>query len=350
MGAPENVPTAVAIDVGGTAMKCALVDATGAVLTTERYPTGVERGPDAVVAGIVEVAAELVSRSVEDARPASAVGLVVPGVVHEDTGVAAYASNLGWDNVPFVRLVEERTGLPTALGHDVRAGAVAEARLGAGRDSANVLFVAIGTGIAAGHVLDGRTAYPGAHGAPSELGHVVVRPGGRLCGCGEHGCLEAYTSASQVARRYAEAQAAAVAAATGEAVAGSAAATGTSAPVVPSSEVVALAETGDPVAVEVWRETVEILADGLTIAVRLLDPELIVLGGGLAEARDALLTPLAAGLEKRVRFQTVPRLRRAALGDEAGSIGAALLALDRLAPSDPPDRLSGRSDRLGEGG
>jgi glucokinase len=320
MSTSPNVPTAVAIDVGGTAMKCALVDATGAVLSTERYPTGVERGPDAVVATIVEVAEDLVSRAAGDDRPASAIGLVVPGVVREDTGVAVYASNVGWDHVPFVRLLEERTGLPTALGHDVRAGAVAEARLGAGRGSANVLFVAIGTGIAAGHVLDGRTAYPGAHGAPSELGHVVVRPGGRLCGCGERGCLEAYTSASQVARRYAEALSAA----------GALSGDGGPAPVVPSSEVVALAETGDPVAGAVWRETVEILADGLTIAIRLLDPELIVLGGGLAEAGDALLVPLTADLKTRVRFQELPRLRRAALGDEAGSIGAALLALDRL--------------------
>ena len=346
MSTPANVPTAVAIDVGGTAMKCALVDATGAVLSTERYPTGVERGPDAVVATIVEVAEDLVGRAAGADRPASAIGLVVPGVVREDTGVAVYASNVGWDHVPFVRLIEERTGLPTALGHDVRAGAVAEARLGAGRGSGNVLFVAIGTGIAAGHVLDGRTAYPGAHGAPSELGHVVVRPGGRLCGCGEHGCLEAYTSASQVARRYAEARAAAGAgpassgadgARAGGARAGETGGGGAAgdrdagpAPVVPSSEVVALAETGDPVAGAVWRETVEILADGLTIAIRLLDPELIVLGGGLAEAGDALLTPLTADLKTRVRFQELPRLRRAALGDEAGSIGAALLALDRL--------------------
>jgi glucokinase len=323
MTTTENVPTAVAIDVGGTSMKCALVDATGAVLSSERYPTGVERGPDVVVSTIVEVAEDLVARSTDAGRPASAVGLVVPGVVREDTGVAAYAANLGWRDVPFVRLVEERTGLPTALGHDVRAGEVAEARLGAGRDSGNVLFVAIGTGIAAGHVLDGRTAYPGAHGAPSELGHAVVRPGGRPCGCGQRGCLEAYTSAANVARRYAEALAAAGPTAAGEGAAAAPA-------VIPSSEVVALAGTGEPVAVAVWRETVEILADGLTTAIRLLDPELIVLGGGLAEAGDALLQPLASAIMDRILFQTMPRLRRAALGDEAGSIGAALLALDRL--------------------
>lgn len=310
MAMPPRDGIAVAIDVGGTAMKCALVDRGGAVLATERRSTGRDRGPDAVVATIVDTAAELAAGARADGRDPLAIGLVVPGVVAEDTGTAVYSSNIGWRDVPIARLVAERTGLSTTLGHDVRAGAVAEARRGAGTDSDNVLFVAIGTGIAAGHVLSG-TTYPGAHGAPSELGHVVIRPGGPRCGCGQFGCLEAFCSAASVARRYAEA----VHGAAGD---------------VPASEVVARAVAGERAAAEVWRETVELLADGLITAIRMLDPELIVLGGGLAEAGDALMRPLPAALEARLMFQTLPRLRRAVLGDEAGCIGAALLALDRL--------------------
>ncbi len=298
---------AVAIDVGGTALKCALVEPAGTVLHTERHPTGRERGPDTVVDTIVEVAAGLVGSAREHGHDPRAVGIVVPGVVDEAAGVAVYSSNIDWRNVPFGDLISRRTGLTTALGHDVRAGAVAEARLGAGAGSDNVLFVAIGTGIAAGHVLHGRT-YPGAHGAPSELGHVQVRHDGPRCGCGRYGCLESLTSASSVARRYAEAGGDPIAAA----------------------EVVARAVAGEARAATVWQETIEVLADGLVAAIRMLDPEVIVLGGGLAESGDALLTPLRPALDERIAFQTVPRLVPAALGDEAGCIGAALLALDRF--------------------
>lgn len=328
MGAQtEQRDTAIAIDVGGTALKCALVDPAGTVLHTERHPTGRQRGPDAVVGTIVDVAAGLVDNARAQGRHPRAVGIVVPGVVDETNGVAVYSSNIDWRDVPFGDLISQRTGLPTALGHDVRAGAVAEARLGAGTGSDNVLFVAIGTGIAAGHVVHGRT-YPGAHGAPSELGHVQVRHDGPRCGCGRYGCLESLTSASAVARRYAEA-------AGHDVTAGAPPATGLApdpppaAAEVAAAEIVTRARAGEPAAQRVWRETVDVLADGLVIATRLLDPEVIVVGGGLAEAGDMLLDPLRAAIADRIAFQTVPRLVPAALGDEAGCIGAALLALDR---------------------
>jgi glucokinase len=170
-----------------------------------------------------------------------------------------------------------------------------------------VLVVPIGTGIAAAHVVDGRV-FAGAHGAAGEIGHIVVRPGGPRCGCGQHGCLEAVASASAVARRYAEA---AGRTASAEAVA-------------------ALAASGDPVASAVWRETVDALADGLLVGIALFDPELVVVGGGLAEAGDALLTPLSDALRERITFHREPRLSRAALGDESGCLGAALLALDSV--------------------
>jgi glucokinase len=197
--------------------------------------------------------------------------------------------------------------VPTALGHDVRAGGLAEARLGAGRGWRQVLVVPIGTGIAAAHVVDGRV-FAGAHGAAGEIGHIVVRPGGPRCGCGQYGCLEAISSASAVARRYGEA-------------AGRPA---------PAEEVAALAANGDPIAAAVWRETVDALADGLLIGIALFDPELVVIGGGLAEAGDALMEPLRQALGERVTFHREPKLTRAALGDESGSLGAALLALDSV--------------------
>ncbi|MEO3742499.1 ROK family protein [Plantactinospora sp. B5E13] len=295
----------VALDVGGTGMKCALVRPDGTGVHTERHRTRAERGPAAVVASILDIAEGLTEKARADGLTPVAVGVAVPGVVDESTGTAVWSANLGFRDVPLREPVEARLGLPTALGHDVRVGGIAEARLGAGRDTRHVLFVAVGTGIAAAHVVNGSAA-AGAHGAAGELGHIVVRPGGPPCGCGGAGCLEAVASAAAVGRRYT-------------------ALTGTPAT---AAEVFTRSAAGEEAAGQVWRETVDALADGLAVAQALYDTEVVVLGGGLAEAGPGLLDPLRFALRQRLTFQTEPRLVRAALGDEAGCLGAALLALD----------------------
>ncbi|MFG1889553.1 ROK family protein [Micromonospora sp. NPDC049051] len=288
-------------------MKCALVRRDGAVLHSERHPTGAGRGPDAVVDTVLGVAEGLAGRARADGFDPVAVGIAVPGVIDEARGIAVWSANLGFRDVPLRDLARERLGLPAALGHDVRAGGLAEARLGAGRDVAHVLFVAIGTGIAAAHVVDG-TARTGAHGAAGEIGHIQVRPGGPRCGCGRPGCLEAVASASAIGRRYSD-------------LAGVTAT---------AAEVADRAAAGEPLAADVWREAVEALADGLATGQALYDVQAVVLGGGLARAGARLLDPLRAALHERMTFHREPRLVAAALGDEAGCLGAALLALDSL--------------------
>jgi len=308
----------VALDVGGTGIKCALVGRDGRARHLERHPTGAERGRKAVVGIILTIAEGLAGKARADGLTPIAVGVAVPGVVDETAGVAVWSTNVGFRDVPLRDLLSTRLGLPAALGHDVRAGGLAEARLGVGRDSRHVLFVAIGTGIAAAHVVDG-VASTGAHGAAGELGHIVVRPGGPPCGCGQFGCLEAVASASAVGWRYTE-------------LAGVSAT---------AAEVAARAQTDDELAARVWRETIEALADGLITAHSLYDVELMVLGGGLAQADAALLDPLRPALRSRLAFRREPRLVRAALGDEAGCLGAALLALDGLSHAGSRPALGG---------
>jgi glucokinase len=298
----------IALDVGGTGMKCALVKPDGLVHHTERHPTLADRGPEAVTANILDVAAGLVGRARAEGLTPVAAGVVVPGVVDETHGVAVWSSNVGFRDLPLRDLVVDRLGLPSALGHDVRAGGTAEARLGAGRGEPQVLFIAIGTGIAAAHVVDGH-AFAGAHGAAGEVGHVIVRPGGRPCGCGQSGCLESVASAKAIGRRYAELSGIEDAAA---------------------FDVAARAAAGEPLATAVWTEAVEALADGLLTAQALYDAGTVVLGGGLAEAGEALLGPLRIALDQRITFHRIPYLVRAELGDNAGCLGAALLALDTL--------------------
>ncbi|MBM7494138.1 glucokinase [Micromonospora luteifusca] len=300
----------VALDLGGTGIKAALVRADGTSHYTERHATGADRGPAAVLETVLSVAGGLAGKARADGLTPVAVGIAVPGVIDEVAGVAVWSANVGFRDVPLRDLAVARLGLPVALGHDVRVGGLAEARLGAGRGSRHVLFVAIGTGIAAAHVVGG-SAYAGAHGAAGELGHIVVRPGGPRCGCGQLGCLEAVASAAAVGRRYGE----------------------LSRTPATAADVAARAAAGEELAGQVWRDTVDALADGLLTGQTIYDAEVMVIGGGLAEAGAVLIDPLRAALRARLTFHREPRLARAALGDGAGSLGAALLALDYLQAS-----------------
>ncbi|MGP4114140.1 ROK family protein [Streptomyces sp. 4N509B] len=290
--------TVIALDVGGTVTKGAVLREDGTVREPRRVPTGAARGPEAVVATVLDLAAELAER----APGAAALGLAVPGLVDAASGTAVFSANLGFRDLPLRALARRRLrGLPVALDNDVRAGALAEATRGAGRGGGDFLFVPIGTGIAAALVLGGRP-YPGHGGDSGELGHVAVRPGGRRCRCGRRGCLEAYASASALARL------------------GGA----------PAPEVIARAAAGDARAGRAWETALDALAEALAGATLLLDPARIVLGGGLAEAGDALVVPLAERLAARLPFRAAPPLARAAFGELAALHGAGLLAV-RLA-------------------
>ncbi|MFF4630281.1 ROK family protein [Streptomyces griseorubiginosus] len=310
----------IALDVGGTGMKAALVGAGGELLHRARRATGRERGPDAVVDGILDFAAELRAYGVEQlGAPALAAGVAVPGIVDEEHGVAAYAANLGWRDVPLRALLTDRLGgAPVALGHDVRTGGLAEGRIGAGQGTDRYLFVALGTGIAGAIGIAGRVE-AGAHGFAGEIGHVVVRPGGTPCPCGQRGCLERYASAAAVSEAWA-------------AVTGN--------PEADAADCARAVDADDPKAREVWQHAVDTLADGLITALTLLDPRTLIIGGGLAEAGETLFTPLREAVRSRITFQKSPTIVPAALGDTAGCLGAGLLAWDLLDKTDGTEATS----------
>ncbi|WP_433328449.1 ROK family protein [Spirillospora sp. CA-294931] len=291
----------VALDVGGTAMKGGVISADGSVLLSESRPTGREHGPDAVVENILGFAAHLAGA----AGPVVAAGIALPGIVDDASGTAVLSAHIGWRDVPFRDLAVKRLGVPVAVAHDVRTGGLGEAVRGAGRGSRDFLFVPIGTGIAAALMIN-NAPYPGATGWSGELGHIVVRPGGEPCPCGNRGCLEPYAAASAIPRRYA-------------ALAGLRASPR-------AEEVVRLAQAGDPVAAKVWDEAVAALADALANVTMLLDPSQIVIGGGLSGAGTPLFDPLAERLKERLPLRPPPPLTRARLGTQAAMHGAAELA------------------------
>jgi len=294
----------VAFDVGGTDVKCCLVDAGGVIVEIRRIPAP-PPGADAgrrVVDLVTQAAAYFGDRHPE-VTPVGA-GLVVPGTVDEGAGIGVYSKNLGWSKFPFRERATEALGLAVAFGHDVRAAGVAEFRVGAAAPFSDAVVVAIGTGIAAAVFIDGRLHSGG--GLAGEIGHARVADAPE-CGCGGTGCLEAVASASAIARRYS--------AASGH-------------PVTGAKAVLERATAGDPTAVKVWESALDALALGISHAVLLLAPEAIVLAGGLAQAGPRLFAPLERRLDELLTFQHRPRLLPAAVGEDAGAIGAALLARD----------------------
>ncbi|GAA1737629.1 ROK family protein [Isoptericola hypogeus] len=298
----------LAVDVGGTDTKSALVDGSGVVREVLRRPTPRDAGRtgERVVDEAAAVAAELAARH-PDVTP-RALGLVVPGIVDDERGVGVWSENLGWRDAPFAEAASARLGLPVSLGHDVAAAGWAEYRLGAAAGYRDALVVTLGTGIAAAVLLDGRP-YRGG-GLAGEIGHARVADGPD-CVCGGRGCLEAVASAAAIARRYTDAS--------GIQVPG-------------ARDVLAAMEDGDAVARAVWDEALDALALGLSHVVALLAPQAIVLGGGLSHAGDTLLAPLAERLGALLTFHRRPALVPARLGGDAGVLGAALRARD-VAPS-----------------
>jgi glucokinase len=307
--AAAPVEVVAAVDVGGTRIKSALVDRSGRELVSATVPTPRDLGtPGTLVAAVAEAVAALLAQGTERGIAArlGGCGVVVPGLVDDARGMALFSANLGWRDLQVVVPLEEALDVPVALGHDVRAGLLAEARWGAARGVENVMFVPLGTGIAGALMVDGRVLH--ADGYAGELGHVVVEPEGPVCGCGARGCLEAVSSASAVERAYADRLGLAEH--------------------VSAESVAALVAQGDRDAVTVWGHAVGALARAVVMAVSLTGVDLVLVGGGLAQSGDLLLEPLRREVAGALTFQRPPTIARAALGDRAGCLGAACLAWD----------------------
>ncbi|MDI3421655.1 ROK family protein [Streptomyces luteolus] len=297
----------IALDVGGTGMKGALLDRRMRPLFTLRRPTHRAHGPDAVVGHMAAVLGSLAERAAAMGSTVLRAGVAVPGIVDENQARAVYSATIGWRDLPLGAVLEQRTGIPVTLGHDVRAGGNAERVLGAARGARDVLFVAIGTGVSAAVISDGRPVRGG--GFVGELGHLVSDPDGAVCGCGVRGCVETVATAAAIATAFT---------------------VRSGRPVEGADEVAALVAQGDPHALSVWNRAVDTLATAFATVSTLLAPELIVVGGGLAEAGDLLLDPIRKRLADRLTFQRRPLLVRAELGDQAGCLGAGLLAWDAV--------------------
>jgi glucokinase len=291
----------VGVDLGGTNVRAALVRDDGTMGPVRKVATRSGEGPEAVLERI----AALVERVAAGAR-VDRVGVGVPGPVDFATRRVVRPPNLpGWDVVPVAAILEERLRVPVAIENDANAVVLGEALHGAGRGHPVVLGLTLGTGIGGGLVIDG-AVHHGATGTGAEIGHCPVRPGGRRCGCGARGCLEAYASATALVKRARRVM---------------------RPPPASAREIAAAARRGDDRALGLLEELARYLGEGIASAVTLLDPDVVVLAGGLAAASRFLMPVVRETVRERAFGGAKgARIVRHRLGDRAGILGAAAAA------------------------
>ena len=338
----------IGIDLGGTAIKAGLVSSGGDISCRVVVPTDVETGGPKVVASRIAEAVRqvLVKAETQGIHTTSAdarhhrtsekseigVGLGSPGLIIAETGVVHFSPNFpGWRDIPLVTYVNTALSklqspkkykpILRGMDNDVNAMTLGELHHGAGIGYKNLVALTLGTGVGGGVVIDGKV-YHGSQNTAGELGHTVVAPNGRYCGCGNQGCLEAYAGAKHIVERLQEKIA------IGHSTI-LATATNPGTPLTPR-RIAEAAQAGDALAIEIFAETGRYIGIALTSIAHILNPQIAIIGGGIAEAGEKLLfEPIRAELSKRAMdIPAQMKVVKAHLGNDAGIVGAAMLALE----------------------
>ncbi len=313
--------SAVGIDIGGTKLAGALVDEDGRISHRDQAPT-----PDDTE-GILEAIAALATTLLEAADgPVAGIGLACAGLVDGRTGHLWFAPNLPWREVAVAERVGELVGREVVVENDASAAAWGEYRHGTGHDHDDMVLITVGTGVGGGCIADDRLLR-GAFGIGGEIGHVVLDPNGPRCGCGNHGCLEAFASGTALMRNARE-----LVASPSPHAQGLLERCGGDPERLTGTDITDAAREGDQAAVELLAELGGHLGEGIASVCAVLDPGLVVIGGGVADAGDLLLEPALAALGRRLvgrGHRPSPELALATLGNDAGIVGAATLARER---------------------
>lgn len=320
----------IGIDIGGTNLVVGLVPAEGGeAVGLRNRATDATRGGDAIVQDVVRMAREAVQDVVGPEDTVLALGVGSPGAVDRMTGVVTQSPNLGWTDFPLRERIEALADWPVFLDNDANCATFAEWWLGAGHGSSSLFGITVGTGIGGAYIVDGRILHGVTDGA-GEIGHTTVNFVGRRCACGNYGCLEAYASGPNIAAMAREGIEAGTASALTDLVDGKLEA-------ISAATVYEAVLLGDPFATHVLTEAARFLGVGIANVINLLNPEVVVVMGGVTQAGDHLFDPLRAEVRRRA-FRVAAnacRLVGAALRETAGVVGAAGIAavgLGRLGP------------------
>lgn len=324
----------IGIDLGGTDIKAGLVSATGDIACRLVLPTRVDAGPKAIAARIAKAVRQVIAQaeqvnvrctiagSPEDTNIIG-IGLGAPGLIIAGTGTVHFSPNFpGWADIPLVDYVSTELAelqIPIFMDNDVNAMTLGELRHGAGVGYRNIVALTLGTGVGGGVVIDGQV-YHGSMNTAGELGHTVVEPNGRYCGCGNQGCLEAYAGAKNIVERIQQKIETGLSTILDSGVEEKS--------ILTPRRIAEAAQAGDKVAMEIFAETGQYIGIALTSIAHILNPEIAIIGGGIAAAGEKLLfEPIRAEFVKRT--MDIPahmEIVQAALGNDAGIVGAAMLA------------------------
>lgn len=315
----------VGIDIGGTSVKTGIVDKQGNIVIKSSVPTLRTRDYNDVVGPVCEQIGKLAADAGIDMAEIAGIGIGCPGIITSKTGVVDYSCNLAWNNVPLAKAFSQKLGKPTYVSNDANVAALGEAMFGTGKNYKDVIFITLGTGVGGGVIIGGKL-FEGYESKGAELGHMVIVKDGQPCGCGRRGCMEAYCSATALIRDTKRAMNKNKQSAMWQFVDGDI-------NKVDGRTAFECSKMGDESAKEIIDGYVAYLGEGLSNFVNIFRPQAIILGGGVCAQGDYLVKPVQKYVDEHTYGGgRAPRtlILTATLGNDAGLIGAASLAISRL--------------------
>ena len=316
----------VGVDMGGTKILASVVNSAGRIISRSKTATRADKDAHEVIDRIARCVRKAIGQTGLESTQIQAMGIGAPGPLDPETGVVIFAPNLGWSNVPLKSELEAITGIPTFVENDVNLCTLGESASGVGRGVKSLVGIFVGTGIGGGIILDGKL-FRGASDTAGEVGHIIVRSDGPRCGCGNLGCLEAVASRTAITRQLRKAilkhgkTSILLKLNAGNL------------DLIRSSTLAKAVHRGDKLTAKVMRRTQKYLGIGVASIINFLNPEMIVLGGGVIEAMgDGFLDGIRSVTAKHVLPNTMDGVQivGAKLGDNAGVIGGAVLARQML--------------------
>jgi len=314
----------LAIDVGGTKISAAIISNRGQIITKEYYLTQADEGPQPVINRILSAIDGIFSLGNIDSSQLAGISMAAAGIIDSNRGRITFSPNLpGWCDVPLRDIVKEKYLIDTFLLNDASAAALGEHNLGAGKGVDDLILLTVGTGIGGGIIIDGKL-YFGSCGSAGEIGHMTIDVNGPMCSCGNDGCLEALASGTAIAREAITRINQGERSALTEIVDGKI-------EDITAEKVEMAARRGDSLAYEVIFKAANYLGVGMANLVNIFNPEMIIIGGGVANMGDLLLDPARQVVKERAF--SLPgeavRIVPAQLGNDAGLLGAAVFAFQQ---------------------
>lgn len=312
----------IGVDLGGTKILTAISNEKGEILKKSKVPTEAEKGKERIIDNIVNSIENVIESAGIDKKDIIRIGLGSPGPLNIDEGIIYTSPNLYWENVPIVKILEERTGIEIYLENDANAAALGEKRFGAGKDVDNMIYITVSTGIGGGIIIDNKILH-GVNYSAGEIGHYIIDIGGPRCGCGNNGCFEALASGTAINRE------------------GRNLASGNPDSLlyklvdgdldkIDGAVIARAAEMGDKLALGIWADEARYLGIGIANLLNIFNTEMVVLGGGVMNAWELFYDEMMETI-KEYSFESVynsVEIRRSVLGSDVGVIGAIAVAME----------------------